>query len=194
MEKHWYLYIPFLPSVSSCPRIGFAAAALLERSGTVCPEHSGTQWSDRTLRATDSTETANTPGGQAWGISTGTQLPCVNASYPVVHIQQAARNDCVQENVMCWYNVIQILSLLDLIPQLIPRALQHLEWHKHNTINNRRRNRWQYTQRDIPQMWCNTASGGWSEPSRKRERDIGATHRRALRKYTAHTLSVCWES
>lgn len=140
MEKHWYLYIPFLPSVSSCPRIGFAAAALLERSGTVCPEHSGTQWSDRTLRATDSTETANTHRGQKWGqvqgITTSTQLPCVSASYPVVHIQQAARNDGVQENVMSCYNVIQILSLLDLIPQFIPRAFQHLEWHKNNIINN----------------------------------------------------------
>lgn len=64
-----------------------------------------------------------------------TITPC-NASYPVVHIQQAARNDGVQENIMSCYNVIQILSQLDLIPQLITRALQHLESNKHNMINN----------------------------------------------------------
>lgn len=86
-------------------------------------------WFNRDCKHTQRT-TELQKWGQVWGITTSTQLPCVNASYPVVHIQQAARNDGVQENVMSCYNVIQILSLLDLIPQLITRALQHLERNK----------------------------------------------------------------
>lgn len=57
-------------------------------------------------------------------------------SYPVVNVQQAARDDGVQENIMSRYDVIQIPSLMNLIPQLIPRAFQHLHAHKHVCWHN----------------------------------------------------------
>jgi len=46
--------------------------------------------------------------------------------YPAVIVQQASGDDGVQEDIVGSDDVVEVLSLLHFVPQLIPRALQHL--------------------------------------------------------------------
>lgn len=41
-------------------------------------------------------------------------------TYPGITIQQAPSYDCVQKNFMSCNDVIQVLGLLDLVPEFIP--------------------------------------------------------------------------
>lgn len=49
--------------------------------------------------------------------------------YPAVVVQQTSGDYRVEENFMGSDDVIEILSLLHFVPQLIPGALQHLQTH-----------------------------------------------------------------
>lgn len=48
------------------------------------------------------------------------QLHTKEMTYPGITIQQAPSYDCVQENFMSCNDVIQVLCLLDLVPEFIP--------------------------------------------------------------------------
>lgn len=50
--------------------------------------------------------------------------------YPAVVVQQTSEDDGVQEDIMRSDYVVEILSLLNFVPQLIPRAFQHLNTQK----------------------------------------------------------------
>ena len=56
------------------------------------------------------------------------------SSHPAVGVQQTAGDDAVQKGLVGCYDVVQILGLLHLVPQLVPGALQHL--HTHTKTNN----------------------------------------------------------
>ena len=56
---------------------------------------------------------------------------CVRVCYPAVAVQQAPGDDGVQEDLVGGDDVVQVLGLLHLVPQLVPRALQHLHTHTH---------------------------------------------------------------
>ena len=51
----------------------------------------------------------------------------VRSPYPGVGVQQAAGDDGAQEGLMCGDDVVQVLRLPHLVPQLVPGALKHLE-------------------------------------------------------------------
>ena len=50
--------------------------------------------------------------------------------YPAVIVQQASRYYGVQEDFVGGDDVVEVLSLLHFVPQLVPGALQHLRAHK----------------------------------------------------------------
>lgn len=48
------------------------------------------------------------------------QLHAKEKTHPGITIQQASSYDCVQKNFMSSNDVIQVLCLLDLVPEFIP--------------------------------------------------------------------------
>lgn len=56
---------------------------------------------------------------------------CVCVCYPAVVVQQTSGDDGVKEDFVRSDDVVEVLSLLHFVPQLVPGALQHLHTHTH---------------------------------------------------------------
>ena len=56
---------------------------------------------------------------------------CVCVRYPAVVVQQTSGDDGVEEKFVSGDDVVEVLSPLHVVPQLVPRALQNLHVRAH---------------------------------------------------------------
>lgn len=129
-------FSPPPPSLPSSPQTAVGGSAPPAPSGRGRPGRFGTQLSGQIWPSVGSKETGQKQSrfkcGEQWKDKYWRNR---SSCYPAVIVEQTSGDDAVQEDIVGGDDVVEVLSLMDFVPQLVPRALQHLNrlweacWH-----------------------------------------------------------------